>query len=72
MSIYHDSPEFYEAYAKGRTPAAEPVELTVEEESQGLARRINATHGGEKHFNVGKVVAEIRTLERNIENGYPG
>jgi hypothetical protein len=60
----------YGTYAKATTPAREAFVLTVESEAQGLARRINASSGGEKQFNVGKVTAEIRVLENNIANGY--
>jgi hypothetical protein len=62
----------YATYAKATTPAMEPVDLTVEQEALGLARQIKATHGGERQYNVGKVAAEIQTLERNQANGYSG
>jgi hypothetical protein len=58
-------------YAKATTPVAEPPPLTVEEEAQGLARRIRASNGGERQHNLAVLNSELRTLNRNIENGYP-
>jgi hypothetical protein len=37
-------------YAKGTTPALDPVELSVEEEAQGFARRLKTLQGGERQF----------------------
>ena len=62
----------YGIYAKGRVAALAPQEMTVEEEAQGLARRIRTSTGGERLHNVGLISSEIKTLERNIANGYGG
>jgi hypothetical protein len=62
----------YGIYAKGTTPALAPQKMTVEEEARGLARKIKASHGGERLHNVGLVSSEIKTLERNQANGYGG
>jgi hypothetical protein len=59
-------------YAKGTTPALDPVELSVEEEAQGFARRLKTLQGGERQFNVSKVHAELRILLKNQERGYSG
>jgi hypothetical protein len=47
-------------YAKGTVPALEPVELSVEEEAQGLARRIRKTEGGEREYIVGVLLTPER------------
>jgi hypothetical protein len=59
-------------YAKGTTPAFGPIELSVEEEAQGLARRIRKSEGGEREYNVGVLLAELRVISRNKSNGYSG
>lgn len=59
-------------YAKGAVGAANPVEMTVEEEAQGLARRIKPLSGGERMYHVGKLEAELRTLSKNQARGYTG
>jgi hypothetical protein len=67
-----DTPVNKERYAKSTVPAADPVVLTVEEEAQGLARRIRKSEGGERQHNMAVLNNELRTLERNTANGYSG
>lgn len=62
----------HSVYAKGTTPAFAPVEMTVEDEARGIARRVNESKGGEREYNIGILANEIRILERNIANGYSG
>jgi hypothetical protein len=65
-----DTPVDHERY-KGHTPAvADPVVLTVEEEAQGLARRIRRSDGGEYQHNLGAIMSELRILQRNVAKGY--
>lgn len=62
-----------ERYAKARTPAIDPSvhSVSVEDEAQALARKIRATNGGHREHNLAALNGELRTLERNIANGYP-
>jgi transposase len=68
-----DTPVNKERYSKARTPAIDPSvhSVSVEDEAQGLARRIRASQGGHREHNLATLNAELRTLNRNIENGYP-
>jgi hypothetical protein len=68
-----DTPVNAGTYAKARTPAIDPSvhSVSVEDEAAGLARRIRASNGGERQHNLAALNAELRTLNRNIENGYP-
>jgi len=60
-------------YAKGQTPAiTDPVMLTVEEEAQGLYRRILKSDGGERQHNVAALQSEMQILRRNQSKGYSG
>jgi hypothetical protein len=59
-------------YARGTVPARDAHTIYVEDEAQGLARRIRATSGGEREFNIGRLASELRTLRHNQANGYSG
>lgn len=59
-------------YAKATTPARDAFTLTVEDEAQGMARRIRESKGGQREYNLGIIASEIKTLERNQVNGYGG
>ena len=61
-------------YAKARTPAIDPSvhNVSIEDEAQGLARRIRSSNGGERQYNLSVLNSELRTLERNVANGYTG
>jgi len=66
----YNGEDFLAMGRKAQTPAREGIRITVEDEAQGLARRIRTTSGGERLFNIGQIEAEIKILERNVENGY--
>jgi hypothetical protein len=61
-------------YAKATRPAMNPGEhsVSIEEEAAALARRIRASNGGERQYNLGVLNSELRTLLRNQEAGYSG
>jgi hypothetical protein len=59
-------------YAKATTPAREGQTLYVEDEAQGLARRVRKSEGGERLHNLSQLHAELRTLQNNQNNGYMG
>jgi hypothetical protein len=59
-------------YAKATRPAMQQPPLTVENEAQGLARRVRASSGGERQHNLATLNSELQTLLRNQANGYGG
>jgi hypothetical protein len=59
-------------YAKGQVPAIEHVQMTIEEEAQGLAAKIRKTEGGQRDHSIGVLQGELRILARNKANGYSG
>jgi hypothetical protein len=59
-------------YAKGTTPAFDPVELDVDTEARGIVRGLKhlPAYSGEWQFHVGRLENEIRLIERNVARGY--
>jgi hypothetical protein len=51
----------YATYAKATTPAREAQTIYVEDEAQGLARRIRKSEGGERQYNLSQLQAELST-----------
>lgn len=59
-----------ERYTKSTTPAIEPEPIDLEDEAAIRAHKIRALPIGERLYVQGQIAARIKTMEKNIAQGY--
>jgi hypothetical protein len=65
-----DTPVDASVYAKGQAAAIEQEATDIEEEIQARARRIRRLAAGDRLHAQMQLAARIKTMERNISQGY--